>query len=83
MAVREGFGRMAYLYAHRLWVIALVPGVLLYRWLDQPVPLGGDPRIWFWLKPAFLTLVCLFALVMVTWIVVGFLVREDDLPPRR
>jgi hypothetical protein len=75
---------MAYLYAHRLWVVVLVPGgIFLYRWLDQPPPLSAEPAIWFWLKPAFLTLVSLFLLVMVSWIIAGFLVREDQLPPGR
>lgn len=84
MNAREGFRRIEIFYYRRWWVIVLVPaGAFLYRYLSGAAPLDIDPDLWFWLRPCFLSAISVFALIVGTWIVAGFLTPSDAAQSKR
>lgn len=77
MAAREGFRRIEIFYYRRWWIIAAaIPGIFLYRYLSQPMPMSANPTLWFFAKPFLLATVSLIGLMIASWVVAGFLATE-------
>lgn len=79
MSVREGFRRMEVLYWRRWWIIVIAPPLIFaYRYLDRAMPRGADPTLWFLAKPVLFAVISVFGLMMLTWIVAGFIAEPAE-----
>lgn len=77
MSAREGFRRIEIFYYRRWWIVAAaIPGIFLYRYLSQPMPVTANSALWFFAKPVLLAVVSLVGLMTAAWIAAGFFAPE-------
>lgn len=79
MSAREGFRRIEIFYYRRWWIIAAaIPGIFLYRYLSQPMPVTANSALWYLAKPVLLATISVIGLMLAAWIAAGFLAPKSE-----
>ncbi len=81
MSARDGFYRLAVIYVHRWWVVIIAPvSMFIYLQLKHRPP-EVDPAMWNLLGASLSTVLTVSALIIVWWVIAGFLKPEPKVEP--